>query len=99
MYMPKSSVLDFLVVLITIRHMHYIKLHREARWLEGTRGSISKKPVLTMFKYIPAVLGFTRRALEWSSLMIGNLLTNSGPKLHPRGGFTGPVSLCPPRDI
>ena len=36
--------------------MHYIKLDREARWLEGTKGSIS---VLTMFKNVPAALHST----------------------------------------
>ena len=55
----KVIVLDFLGVLSTITHMHYIKRHREARCgrnSEWTRGSISKRPVLTMFKYVPAAL-------------------------------------------
>ena len=43
--------LDFLGVLTTITHMYYIKLHREARQLEGTKGL-----VLTMFKYVPVAL-------------------------------------------
>ena len=52
----KLIVLDFLGILSAITHMHYIKLHRGVRRLEGTRGSISKGPVLTMFKYVPAAL-------------------------------------------
>ena len=48
----KVIVLDFLGVLSTITHTHYIKSQREARQLEGTRGSILKGPVLTMFKYL-----------------------------------------------
>ena len=57
---------DFFGVLSTITHMHYIKLHREAKRLEVTRGSISKGPVLTMFKntYVLAVL----LLLSWSSI-------------------------------
>ena len=36
---------------------YYGKLKNDkffTRWLEGTKGFISKKSVLTMFKYVPA---------------------------------------------
>ena len=47
----------FISIIFESQYTHYITLHREARWLEGNRGSsTSERSVLAKLEYVLAAL-------------------------------------------